>query len=244
MENITGKTVGAIVAEDYRTAAVFTKYNIDFCCHGNVTVAEASTGANAQPDKVLEDLAATTAVSDGGNSPVTNFDAWPLDLLTVYIEKKHHRYVSTQIPEIKIHLDKICTVHGGRHPELFEINALFHQSASEFITHMKKEELMLFPFINNMAAAAVAGAPLPRAPFGNVESPIESMMHEHDAEGERFRTIRRLSADYTTPADGCNTYKLVNSLLKAFEEDLHLHIHLENNILFPKAIKLEHQLRK
>lgn len=243
MDNITGKTVGAIVAEDYRTAAVFTKYNIDFCCHGNVPVAAACANANVQPDQVLADLAAAAGQPDGSNGTVTNFDAWPLDLLTVYIEKKHHRYVSAQIPEIKVHLDKICTVHGGRHPELFEINALFHQSASEFIRHMKKEELLLFPFINNMAAAAVAGKPLPTAAFGDVENPIGSMMHDHDAEGERFRTIRRLSGDYTTPADGCNTYKLVNSLLKAFEEDLHLHIHLENNILFPKAIQLEHQLR-
>ncbi len=151
----------------------------------------------------------------------------------------YHRYVEEKIQEIKSYLGKICKVHGNHHPELFEINELFHACAGELAMHMKKEELILFPFIRKMVKAKLQGTPLDASHFGTVENPINMMKHEHDAEGERFRKIFQLSNSYTPPQDACNTYKVTFALLKEFEEDLHLHIHLENNILFPKAVEME-----
>lgn len=160
-----------------------------------------------------------------------------------YIEKKHHRYVEEKTREITPYLDKICRVHGDRHPELFEINEHFNATAGELAAHMKKEELILFPFVRKMAKAKQENTKLEAPHFGTVENPIQMMMHEHTAEGERFRKIETLSNNYTPPEDACNTYRVTFALLKEFEADLHLHIHLENNILFPKAIELEKQLK-
>lgn len=232
--NITDKTIiGELVAEDYRTAAVFKEYGIDFCCNGNRTITEACRDKNIPTDALIEELK-PSALQNEKNA--VNYAAWPADLLADYIEKKHHRYVEAKIREIKPYLEKIVTVHGDRHPELAEVAELFNQSAGELTAHMKKEELILFPFIRKMTEGN--GKP-ERAPFGSVQQPIAMMFHEHDAEGERFRKIATLTDGYTPPADACNTYRVTFALLKEFEEDLHMHIHLENNILFPKAIRME-----
>ncbi len=232
--NITDKTIiGELVAEDYRTAAVFKKHGIDFCCNGNRTITEACSNKNIETGTLIEDLK-ESALRNEKNA--VNYASWPADLLADYIEKKHHRYVEAKIREIKPYLEKIVTVHGDRHPELAEVAVLFNESAGELTTHMKKEELVLFPFIRKMTESN--GKPV-KAPFGSVQQPIAMMFHEHDAEGERFRKIAALTDDYTPPADACNTYRVTFALLKEFEEDLHMHIHLENNILFPKAIRME-----
>lgn len=165
-----------------------------------------------------------------------------MDLLADYIEKKHHRYVEEKSLEIKPYLDKICQVHGSRHPELYEINELFTASVGELAKHMKKEELVLFPFVRKMVKARQNGSSVDAPHFGTIQNPIQTMMAEHDNEGERFRKIESLSKDYTPPEDACNTYRVTLSLLKEFEDDLHLHIHLENNILFPKAAEMEKAL--
>ncbi len=158
-----------------------------------------------------------------------------------YIEKKHHRYVENKIQEITPFLEKVARVHGDRHPELNEIRQLFDASAGELTAHMKKEEQILFPFIRKMVAAQNQNTTV-QAPFGTVQNPIQMMMHEHENEGERFRKIAALTDNYTPPEDACNTYRVTFFLLKEFEEDLHLHIHLENNILFPKSIAIEASL--
>ncbi len=170
-----------------------------------------------------------------------DYKSWPLDLLAEYIEKTHHRYVEEKIPVIRQFLDKLCSVHGERHPELFKINELFRASAGELASHMKKEELMLFPFVKRMVKAKLDNEAIQSPQFGTVENPIAMMMEEHDTEGERFREIAELTNNYTPPADACNTYKVTFAMLDEFEKDLHLHIHLENNILFPNAVKLEKQ---
>src|SRR5690606_29669799 len=166
-----------------------------------------------------------------GTQSTIDYDSWPVDLLADYIEKKHHRYVTEKIPIILNYLNKISEVHGDKHPELMEINTLFRSCAEELTKHMKREELILFPFIRKMVSTANPDDLKP--PFGTVQNPVRSMMHEHDLEGERFRKIAALSNGYTPPADACNTYKVSYAMLKEFEDDLHLHIHLENNILFP-----------
>lgn len=230
--------IGKLVAEDYRTAAVFKQNGIDFCCNGNRSIGDACSQKQLEAAGLIRQLEAVATQKNDG-SP--DFNSWPLDLLADYVEKKHHRYVEAKIEEIRPFLSKVARVHGDRHPELFEVEQLFEASAGELTVHMKKEELMLFPYIRKMVSAAQSGTPV-QAVFGSVQNPIGMMIHEHDTEGARFRRIAELTRDYTPPADGCNTYRVTLSLLKEFEDDLHLHIHLENNILFPKSVELEEHL--
>ncbi len=233
------RQIGEFVAEDYRAAAVFTKHGIDFCCKGHRTIEEVCQKKNIDEEMLLNELDAAMNADSGQN---IDFKSWPLDLLTEYIEKKHHRYVEEKSLILKGFLDKLCKVHGDRHPELFEISELFFASAGELAAHMKKEELVLFPFIKKMVNTSITGQEMQKPGFGTVENPIAMMMEEHDTEGERFRKIAELTDNYTPPADACNTYRVTFAMLNEFEQDLHMHIHLENNILFPEAAKLEKKL--
>lgn len=231
--------IGAVVAEDYRTASIFEQSGIDFCCNGNRSIEAACQESKIEIKELLSCLQQTVDALPRKEDAVSDYKSWPIDLLADFIEKKHHRYASQQIPVIQSFLEKIVKVHGGRHPELAEIKTHFDACAGELTTHMKKEELMLFPFIRKMVQAISEGHKTLSAPFGTVQNPIRMMMHEHDQEGERFRKIKELSNRYTAPVDSCNTYRVAYATLQAFEDDLHLHIHLENNILFPKSIELE-----
>lgn len=238
--NITdANVVGEVVAADYRAAAVFQKFGIDFCCKGDRSIANVCETSNISTSALIEEL---EQALKAGDTPVTDFKSWPLDLLADYIEKKHHRYVDAKLLEIKPYLAKIVSVHGGRHPELAEVEALFSETAGELTAHMKKEEFILFPFIRKMAKAKQDQAQIARPQFSTVENPVAMMKHDHDQEGERFAKIASLTNNYTVPADACNTYRVTFALLKEFEADLHMHIHLENNILFPKAIEMERTL--
>lgn len=230
------KQIGQFVADDFRTAAVFANYGIDFCCKGDRTVEEVCAKNNIDSDELLDKL---MAIQSSSSQQSIDYKSWPLDLLAEYIEKKHHRYVEEKIPVLRQFLDKLCKVHGQKHPELLEITALFIGSSKELSAHMKKEELILFPFIKRMVKAKLEGTTIQSPQFGTVENPIAMMREEHVNEGERFLKISQLSNNYTPPADACNTYKVTFAMLDEFEKDLHLHIHLENNILFPEAIKLE-----
>ena len=234
----TQKQIGQFVAEDFRTAAVFTKYKIDFCCNGNRTIEEVCSKKDIDSNILIDEL---EVVLNSKTDQSIDYKSWPLDLLAEYIEKKHHRYVEEKIPILRQFLDKLCKVHGERHPELFEINELFLGCSGELASHMKKEELILFPFVKKMVKAKLENTAVPSPAFGTVENPIAMMMQEHDNEGVRFRKIAELTNNYTPPADACNTYIVTFAMLNEFEQDLHVHIHLENNILFPEAIKLEQQ---
>lgn len=236
--NITKESnIAKIVAENYRYASVFKSVGIDFCCNGNRSIADACEKKNINTDELMEKLNAATTHSNG-NSEI-DYRTWPLDLLADYIEKTHHRYVERRITEIEPFLRKVARVHGGNHPELLEIEKLFFESAEELTNHMEKEEGVLFPHIRNMVNSDLTGQPLPESQFGTVKNPIAVMHEEHDNEGERFRKISELSDGYNPPFDACNTYRVTYSMLQEFEDDLHKHIHLENNILFPKAIEME-----
>lgn len=239
MNNTMEKTIGQMVAEDYRTAQVFKNHKIDFCCKGNRSIQEVAEKNNLNVDVLLREM---DEVQQQNNTENTDFKSWPLDLLTDYIEKKHHRYVEERIPVLKQYLDKLCRVHGEQHPELFKIAEHFNASAGELAMHMKKEELVLFPWVRKMVKAEQLNEKPDGPHFGSVRNLIQMMMQEHENEGDRFRQIADLSNNYTPPADACNTYRVAFSLLQEFEEDLHRHIHLENNILFPKAEVLEKQL--
>lgn len=238
LEKDSQKQIGQFVADDFRTAAVFNKYGIDFCCKGDRTVAEVCDKKGLSPQTLIDEL---EAVLNSKADQSIDYKSWPLDLLAEYIEKKHHRYVEEKTPVLKQFLSKLCAVHGQRHPELFEINELFTASAGELASHMKKEELILFPFVKRMVKAKLDNVAIQSPQFGTVGNPIAMMMEEHENEGERFRKIAELTNNYNPPADACNTYRVTFAMLDEFERDLHLHIHLENNILFPAAIKLEQQ---
>lgn len=233
------KTIGEIVADDFRSAAVFKKYGIDFCCKGKRSIEDACEAKKINPGDIYRDLE-NVASTTGQN---TDFNSWPLDLLADYVEKVHHRYIEEKTPSLLQFLNKIAKVHGGRHPELFEVYELFDESAKELAAHLKKEELILFPFIRQMVNTEREGSTLDTPHFGTVENPVEMMKDEHSAEGERFEKIAKLTNGYTTPEDACSTYNVSFRMLEEFENDLHKHIHLENNILFPKAIELEKKIR-
>lgn len=236
MTNITKESiVGQIVAQDYRTATLFKNYGIDFCCNGNRTLEDVCSQKHLTPENLISELRTIT------EKPVTSeadYNSWPIDLLADYIEKKHHRYVEARIKDITPFLQKVVRVHGKQHPELYEIDSLFQSSARELQSHMKKEEMVLFPYIRKMVDIKNTADTI-TPPFGTVMNPIKTMMHEHEGEGERFRKIAALTNNYMPPEDACNTYRITYSLLQEFENDLHVHIHLENNILFPKSIALE-----
>ncbi|MCE9540526.1 MAG: iron-sulfur cluster repair di-iron protein [Bacteroidetes bacterium] len=231
--------IGELVAQDYRTANVFKKYGIDFCCQGNRTINDACKAKGIDGELVVADL---NTLLHSYSDKASDYKSWPIDLLADYIEKKHHRYVEEKTKEIKPYLEKICRVHGERHPELNQINEHFNATAGELAMHMKKEELILFTYVRKISKAKQENSKLEAPHFETIQNPIQMMMNEHSTEGERFRKIDELSNNYTPPQDGCNTFRVTFALLKEFEQDLHLHIHLENNILFPRAIELEKQL--
>lgn len=236
MNTIVKQTIGEYVAKDFRTASVFSKYGIDFCCKGNRTIEEACANKVLNFEQIEKELESLMELK-GDNS--IDFQSWPVDLLIDYIEKTHHRYVVEKTPVLLAFLDKLCKVHGGSHPELFSINELFIGCASELSQHMQKEEMVLFPFIKELTNAIRTGQEIEQPHFGTVGNPIAMMKHEHENEGDRFVKIANLTNNYTPPSDACNTYKVTFSMLQEFEQDLHKHIHLENNILFIKAVEME-----
>lgn len=240
METLNEKTIGDYVADDFRTAAIFSKYGIDFCCKGNRTIAEACE-KKAIDTGILENE--INAILNMPNNQSLDFKFWSLDLLIDYIVETHHSYVEEKSTVLYMFLDKLCKVHGGRHSELFEINNLFIAGAGELAKHMKKEELILFPFIKNMVNAQKTNQAIAVPHFGTVDNPIAMMQEEHTIEGERFAKIAELTNNYNPPTDACQTYKVTFAMLQEFEADLHKHIHLENNILFPGAKALELQLK-
>ncbi len=228
--------IGEIVAQNYKAASIFKAHRIDFCCNGNRSIATASKEKNIDESLILKELSEVLAKKEEAD---IDFQSWPIDLLADYIKKKHHRYVVAKIAEITPYLKRVANVHGDNHPELLEIRELFGQTAEELTSHMQKEENVLFPYIIEMVDKKSRGEKLIKPPFGSIENPINAMHIEHDNEGVRFRKISELSNNYETPEDGCNTYRVTYSLLEEFENDLHRHIHLENNILFPAAIEFE-----
>lgn len=239
MEITPKAIIGKLVADDIRLASVFDESGIDYCCQGDRSLAVAAADAAIPAEVLVRQLQAVAALPAETASSASDFTHWPLDLLADYIEKKHHRYITEQTPRLQVLLDKIATVHYRQHPELKRIQLLFTESAGELAMHLKKEELMLFPVIRKLAQAAAPGTIGQAAHQVSVQERIDQMHREHHAEGERFRKIRELSKDYLVPADGCSSYRAAFLLLEAFEADLHQHIHLENNILFPGAIALE-----
>jgi regulator of cell morphogenesis and NO signaling len=233
--------VGDVVARDPRTAAIFEKFGIDFCCKGKISIDEACQRKNIMTEEVMREL---KLLFQAKPETTADFTAWPAAMLADYIENKHHRYVASTIPVILPYLEKLTAKHGERFPELMEIQRLFLESASELTLHMKKEEMVLFPRIRKMTSLISQAGPVVTLPPGSLGIPISVMMAEHEHEGDRFAKIEALTNHFTPPAEACNTHIVTYNLLKEFVNDLHMHIHLENNILFPKALEMEKELVK
>ncbi|NEU09548.1 iron-sulfur cluster repair di-iron protein [Flavihumibacter sp. R14] len=237
-EEIPEETIGEIVARDYRKAQAFKKLGIDFCCGGKKTLSEVSKAKGISLEVIKSEL---EAVDRSANS-VLNFDEWELDFLTDYVVNTHHSYCRESIPFILEIANKVARVHGGRHPELVKVAEVFARIAQDLVLHMSKEEKILFPFIRQLVNAGNKGSEICSNPFGGVLSPIMVMEMEHEQAGEDLTELRELTSDYSLPADACNSYTILFRKLEEFEIDLYNHVHLENNILFPKAIKLERDL--
>lgn len=234
MESIENKTVAEIVSDNYRTADVFKKYGIDFCCGGQVNVSEIGHKRGINISNLTSDL--TEILED--KADFHDYNHWSLDFLIDYIINVHHSYVHENTPLLKGYLQKVGEVHGHNHKEVLEIQTFFQMVAEELLTHMQKEEKILFPFIKKITKAKKKGEITGGFTLSSIEDPIEMMELEHENAGNIFRTISQLSNKYTPPSDACNTFNVLYAKLHEFEEDLHKHIHLENNIIFPRAQKL------
>jgi len=236
-EHVATRTVGELVADDFRAAAVFEQFGIDFCCSGRRTLDEACRAAAADPVSVVRALRALPPPID------TDDDAarWPIPRLIDVIVSTHHAYVRSATPEIARHLAKLVEVHGWRHPELPRVAAYFQQIAADLAQHMVKEEQVLFPYLRDLAHAGDSCGRM-QSPFGTVANPIRMMERDHHEVGDALRLIRELTRGYAAPDDGCTTYAITMAELHQFERDLHRHVHLENNVLFPAALRIEGRL--
>lgn len=234
MNATTNSTLAEIVKEDFRAATVLSEYNLDFCCKGGRSLADACQAKGLDPDNILEQIGLELLRNSGDGG---NFAAWSPELLSRYIEEQHHAYIRAVAPVISKHIGKVARVHGDRHPEVIRVAHLFDKLVADLESHLIKEEIMLFPYIRSLA-----GGEHPRGyPFSSVSMPVRNMMTEHEMAGDDMEEIRTLTSNYTAPEDACTTYRIAYMELEEFEQNLHKHVHLENNILFPRAIELEKQ---
>jgi regulator of cell morphogenesis and NO signaling len=234
----TAKTVGELAAENPVAARVFEKLGIDYCCHGGSSLEEACRAA-ALPVEAAQDALEIALETARAASPDRNWTAEPLADLIAHIRNTHHQYTRSELERLGPLFDKVCAAHAANHPELAQMRETLAALAHELGLHLMKEEMVLFPYIVRMEEAVVEKSPLPPAPFGSVQNPVAMMVNEHDGAGEALRSLRSASHGYTAPPDGCTSYRTLYQALAALEADLHQHIHLENNILFPRAVAME-----
>lgn len=232
MQALMNKTVAELVTERPARARVMERYGIDYCCGGKRPLSEAVAKRGVDAERVVADL---EAVDAGPARDERDWTAAPLAELIEHIVSTHHAYLRQELPRLSPMVDKVRRVHGERHGELVECQAVFEGLRAELQSHMMKEEQNFFPMVAQMEAAqSVEGGHC-----GSVSNPIRQMEHEHDTAGSALERLRTLTGDYGPPADACNTYRAMLDSLAELEADLHQHIHKENNILFPRAAELE-----
>lgn len=223
------RTVGELVAERPGRSRIFQAFQIDFCCQGGRTLREACERKNVPLETVVEQLEAEGA---GHPDDEENPASLPPEKLAPYIVRRHHGYLYDEMPRIHAMAERVAHVHGGHTPTLVEVFEVFRGMREELENHMLKEERILFPAI--VAMAEGRGGQL-------LDGPIACMMHEHEETGRALEALRRLTGEYSPPAEACNTYRALFAGLADLEEDLHRHIHLENHVLFPAAQALAAQ---
>ena len=234
----TTKTVREVALNHPAATRVFEKLGIDYCCGGNRSLEQACGDASLHVQQVRELLKSAVAAADG-RSQARNWLTESLADLIAHINNTHHKYTREESARLGPLFAKVCSVHGDKHPELLEMREKFQALGRELSTHMMKEEMVLFPYIERMEESVIAGEPVLPSPFGSVNNPIAMMVHEHDSAGNLLRDMRESSGGYQTPQGACVSYQTLYSALAEFERDLHQHIHLENNVLFPRAIEME-----
>jgi regulator of cell morphogenesis and NO signaling len=217
---------------------VFEKLKIDYCCGGNQPLGEACASAGVEV-AILQRMLDEAGQAELKRSGSLDFQKATLSELISHILEKHHVYTREQTARLEPLVNKVIEAHGENHKELRDIGGLFQRLCADLAPHMFKEEQILFPYILELEASVLQNRPAPSAPFGTVNNPIRMMMMEHETVGDLLRELRSLSSDYNVPADACLSYQTLYQEFEAFEQDLHQHIHLENNILFPRAIELE-----
>jgi len=228
-ENLLKRSLGEIVTDDFRSAAIFKKAGLDFCCGGKKSLEAASAEKMIDPDNILNQL---LELEKSGTDRGNNYKEWSPSFLADYIVNSHHKYVLKTLPDLMHYTKKISEVHGERHKELYEVADIFSQINNELLQHLRNEETVLFPAIKQVQENA---SPATKAIIG---SEIARMAGEHEFAGNAMDKINELTNGYSVPSDSCNTYAVTMKLLEEFEDDLHTHVHLENNILYPAALEL------
>ena len=232
----TETRVKEIALSDTRARRVLEDAGVDYCCGGGKSLQDACLHAGVAAEEILERLHRNSELAGPADAEWTSA---PLNELTRHIRERHHQYVRDSIPRLRALLAKIREKHGARRPEIEEIERLFGAVAREMTAHMQKEEQVLFPYIDALQHSANKSAPVEPPFFRTVRNPIQMMMKEHDSAGDLVQQIRKATANYTAPPYACTSFQAAFQELRQFEEDLHLHVHLENNILFPRAVELE-----
>lgn len=231
--------LGDVVKGNFKTAEIFESFGIDYCCGGSRTIESACAEKNIDAEELIKKLEITN-INKNGNGI---FDLMSLDELIDHIINVHHSFVSKMLPVISAHSQKVLNAHGKNHPELAEVRDIWQDVSEELENHLLKEEKMLFPYIKNLVKTKAEFFSLPSAPFGAIGNPISVMEKEHITAGNAFANLRRITENFSLPSDACATLAVFYDELKELEKDLHMHIHLENNILHPKAIMLEYELK-
>ncbi|PKD44444.1 iron-sulfur cluster repair di-iron protein [Rhodohalobacter barkolensis] len=226
------RNIGDIVADNYHAAGVFKEFGIDFCCGGGLPLGEVCERKGINPDQVTLKL---STMPTGGTTVNQKFNLWEPDFLIDYIINNHHTFVRTKTEEILVYAAKVANVHGERHPENIEIYQLFAKLSNELIQHLQDEEQTVFPLIKNIHLQIKNGEEVNEKLANQLRAELDHMIDDHEGAGDIMKEIRSLSNDFTPPADACATYQILYQNLAGFEEDLHQHVHLENNILFKKA---------
>ena len=235
-DSTTGnRTIGEIVAADFRTAKVFANHGIDFCCGGKVALATACIERGLDLALITKELA---AVRNEAVERSQNYSAWALPFLADYIVNTHHAYLKENDEQIAAYARKVSGVHGANHPEVIRIATIFVKIATDLVGHLKEEEEVFFPALKRADAARIAGSTPDAQDRETIRTSLAQLHREHEEIGDAVHEIRHLSKEYAIPDDACNTFMVTYRKLKEFEDDLHKHVHLENNILFPKAAEL------
>lgn len=231
-------TVREVAVRVPESTRLFETLKIDYCCGGNRPLTEACASVGVEVDNVMEMLTALDEPGAGDRVTV-DFQNLSLTELVTHILETHHVFTKSEMDRIQALAEKVIGAHGANHPELLTVGELFQRLCADLGPHMFKEEQILFPYIVAMDQAETQNQPIPFAPFCTVKNPIRMMMMEHDTAGDILRRLRAVTLDYRVPSDGCISYQTLYQALEGFEKDLHQHIHLENNVLFPKALELE-----
>lgn len=241
LQNLSAaNSVGEWVATDFRLASVFTRHGMDFCCGGGKPVDQACAEKGVSLETLLQEAQAVRELPGIGEQ----YNQWAVDFLADYIVNQFHPYTKEMLAQIGSYADTVAHAHGPTHPETVVIAALWQQLREKLTVHLQDEEELLFPYIKQIAQRPAADGPGAAPSFGSAQALITQMGTEHDEAGDALGELARLSGGYTVPADGCNTYRALYGFLSEFEATTKKHIHLENNILFPKAVRLEQELAR